>query len=152
MIHHLSLPARDPRHVADVLAELFGGSVSRFGPYENAYIAWVGDDLGSAIEVFPLGTELLPGEGQRQAGFRHNSEASPYTTTHATLSVERSTDEVLAIAGREGWRALELSRGSFRVIEFWIENRVMLEVCTPEMAREYIAATVMHRRRAPAAE
>ena len=24
MIHHLSIPARDTRHVADVLAELFG--------------------------------------------------------------------------------------------------------------------------------
>lgn len=148
MIHHLSLPARDPLHVARVLAELFGGEVSRFGPYRDSYIAWMGDEHGSAVEVFPLGTELLPGDAQSQAGFRHNAAASPFTTTHATVSVDRSTDDILAIARREGWRALELSRGSFRVIEFWIENSVMLELTTPEMAREYIAATTMHRRRA----
>lgn len=147
MIHHLSLPARNPRHVADVLAELFGGEVSRFGPYQDAYIAWMGDELGSAVEVFPLGTELLPGEAQGQARFRHNDQASAYSTTHATISIQRSTPEILAIAQREGWRALELSRGSFRVIEFWIENSVMLELTTPEMAREYIAATAMYRRR-----
>jgi len=26
MIHHVSIPAREPRHVAEVLAELMGGS------------------------------------------------------------------------------------------------------------------------------
>ena len=147
MIHHLSIAAERPSHVAAVLAELFGGEVSRFGPYADAYIAWMGDELGSAIEVFPLGTELLPGEAASQAGFRHHPGDSPYTATHATVSVDRTKEDILALARREGWRALELSRGSFRVIEFWIENRVMLELATPEMSREYIEATRMHRRR-----
>jgi hypothetical protein len=47
----------------------------------------------------------------------------------------------VAIAEREGWRAIELSRGAFRVIEFWIENRVMLELLTEDMAQEYLQAT-----------
>jgi hypothetical protein len=37
---------------------------------------------------------------------------------------------------REWWRAPDLSRGSFRVIEFWVENRVMSEVFTQEMTEE----------------
>jgi hypothetical protein len=62
-------------------------------------------------------------------------------TTHAAVSVNRNTDEIMALAVREGWRALELSRGSFNVIEFWIENRVMLELMTAEMTKAYLSAT-----------
>jgi len=145
VIHHLSIPVQNPAHVASVLAELFGGSVTRFGPYPNSYIAWAGDEFGSAIELYPIGTELLPDPGDGQANFRHNDRASPYVTTHATVSVDRTQEEILALASREGWRAVELSRGSFRVIEFWIENHVMLELTTPEMAREYLEATATHR-------
>ena len=32
MIHHLSIAARDPRHVAEVLAEFMGGAATRFTP------------------------------------------------------------------------------------------------------------------------
>lgn len=141
MIHHVSIPARNPAHVAKVLAELLGGSVSRFGPYENSYIAWAGDRHGTAIEVFPTGTELFPDSGPGQARFKHNAEHNGLTTTHVAVSVELVTDAVIALAQREGWRAVELSRGSFRVIEFWVENHVMLEVLPPEMAQEYLAAT-----------
>jgi len=141
MIHHLSIPAQDPLHVAKTLVELFNGALSRFGPYKNSYIAWAGDEHGTAIEVFPAGTELYPDAGQGQANFKHNPASSAFVTTHAAVSVDRSTDEIIALASREGWRALELSRGSFNVIEFWIENRVMLELMTPEMTKAYLNAT-----------
>ena len=75
MIHHLSLPAGDPAHVVRVLAELLGGEVSRFGPYADSFIAWAGDAEGTAIEVYPLGTELFPGHADGQANFRHNQNA-----------------------------------------------------------------------------
>jgi hypothetical protein len=141
MIHHLSIPARDPLHVAQILAELFGGTLSRFGPYKDSYIAWAGDEHGSAIEVFPAGTELLPDPGEGQANFRHNPAVSGFVATHAAVSVPRNKDEILALGQREGWRAIELSRGSFDAIEFWIENRVMLELMTPEMVADYLRAT-----------
>ena len=146
MLHHLSIPAADPQHVAATLVELFQGSLTLFGPYPNAYIAWVGDEHGTGIEVFPLGTELLPGAGQSSPQFRHNPTASRFGATHAALSVQRTKDEIFALAEREGWRALELSRGQFRVIEFWIENQVMLELLTKEMAREYVQATAALRK------
>jgi len=141
MIHHLSIPVKEPAHVAQVLCEIFDGKVTEFGPYKNSYIAWAGDAHGTAIEVFPVGTELLPDAEAGQARFRYNDDVSGFTATHAAVSVRRSKAEIEAIAAREGWRAIELSRGSFRVIEFWIENRVMLEILTEEMAQEYLQAT-----------
>ncbi len=47
------------------------------------------------------------------------------------------------IGAREGWRAKTFGRGMqgqkpfFHVIEFWLENRLMIEVVSPPMAREY---------------
>lgn len=141
MIHHFSIPAQDPLHVARSLVELFGGTLTNFGPYKNSYIAWAGDEYGTAIEVYPVGTEMFPDVGPGQANFRHNPCTSGFVATHATVSVNRSKEEIFALANREGWRAVELSRGSFNVIEFWIENRVMLELMTEEMTNGYLRAT-----------
>ncbi|MBI3604822.1 MAG: hypothetical protein HY202_02210 [Nitrospirae bacterium] len=145
MIHHLSIPAKKPLYVTKILVELLGGMLTEFGPYQDSYIAWTGDQYGTAIEVYPLGTEMFPDAGGGQANFRHNEHASAFVATHATVSVDRSKDEIFALAQREGWRAIELSRGSFRVIEFWIENHVMLEITTQEMAQEYLQATAVFR-------
>lgn len=141
MIHHLSIPARDTRHVADVLAELFGGVVTEFGPYPGSWIAWAGDDHGTAIEVYPVGTEMYPPYGPGQAAFRHDPAATGATATHATVSLDRGEPEILAVAEREGWRARRLPRGPFDVIEFWTENTVMLELMTPDMTAAYRAST-----------
>jgi len=147
MLHHISIPACRPLEVAKILVELLGGKFTEFGPNKDSYIAWTGDEFGTAIEVFPLGTEMLPVIADGQAQFRHNNEASKYTATHAAVSVSRSKEYVLELAHREGWRALELSRGSFRVIEFWIENQFMIEVLTDEMKQEYLDATARFQRR-----
>jgi hypothetical protein len=141
MIHHLSIPARDPRHVAEVLVELFGGAITGFGPWRDSFIAWAGDAFGTAIEVYPLGTEMLPDAGSGQARFRTAAARSPHVATHAAVSVPCGRQEILALARREGWRAIELSRGPNHVIEFWIENAVMLELMTPDMAADYVRAT-----------
>lgn len=141
MIHHISVPASDTRHVAEVLVELFGGVLIGFGPYRDSWIAWAGDQHGTAIEVYPVGTEMYPPDGYGQAAFRHDATATGATATHATVSLDRSEPEILAVAEREGWRALRLPRGPFDVIEFWIENTVMLELMTPDMADAYRAST-----------
>ena len=140
-IHHYSIPVQDTRLVADVLRQLFQGSITPFGPYQNSWIVWFGDEHGTAIELYPLGTEMFPDVGNGQANFRRNESASGFTATHAAISIDRSREEILTFAINNGWRALELSRGSFNVIEFWIENRVMIELLTPDMARDYLAAT-----------
>ena len=100
---------------------------------------------GTAIEFYPVGTEMFPPAGHGQARFREDAGRSPYVATHVAISVERSQEELERIAAREGWRALRLSRGPFDVLEFWIENHVMLELMTPEMAADYLASVPRHR-------
>ena len=62
---------------------------------------------------------------------------------HMFLSVPLEPDEIERIGAREGWRTKSFGRGMrgekpfFHVIEFWIENRLMVEVVSPAMAREY---------------
>lgn len=145
MIHHLSLPARDPRHVAEVLVELFGGELTRFGPYPGSWIAWAADEWGTAVEVYPVGTEMVPPDDGGQATFRHVDGASGHTATHATVSVGCTVERIMELAGREGWRAVQLSRGPHDVVELWIEGHVMLELMTPEMTADYLASVPRRR-------
>jgi len=147
MIHHLSIPVTDPAHVATVLQRLLGGTVTSFGPYRDSWILWVGDEHGTAIEVYPTGTELYPPDGPGQAEFRAAADPSPFVATHAAVSLDRTVEEIQAVATAEGWRAVRLSRGPFEVVEFWIENHVMIELMTPGMTRDYLASVP---RRPPA--
>jgi len=68
MIHHLSIAARDPQHVAAVLAEIMGGKAVPFPPNPGSHFALQLDDHGSGVEVYPAGTELRPG-GEVRGGF-----------------------------------------------------------------------------------
>ena len=141
MIHHYSIPVQDTQNVSKVLADLFSGTITPFGPYPNSYIVWFGDEYGTAIELYPAGTEMYPDLGEDQANFRHNPSYSKFCATHAAISVNRSREEIFKVAETRGWRALELPRGGFNVIEFWMENRVMIELLTPDMAEDYLSVT-----------
>ena len=141
MIHHYSIAVSNTKKVADILSRLFEGSVSEFSPYKNSYMVWLGDEYGTAIEVYPDGTEIIPDTENGQTKFMHNTTHSGFTTTHAAISIKRTKEEIYTFAKESGWRALELSRGEFNVIEFWIENKVMIELLTPDMAEDYLAVT-----------
>lgn len=156
MIHHISIPAENPHHVANVLAELWDGYVVPF-ICPGSYLVLSGDEYGTAIEVYPLGTELIPGNIEdNQLGTKlihsHDNEqvkfsqkqrtptSSNFIAVHAAISVPVSQDKIEQIGTREGWRVLPCNRGSFEVIEFWIENKLMLELLPPAMASQYLAA------------
>ena len=139
MIHHISVAARDPRRVAGVLAELWQTRALPFPHVEGAYIVIADDGRGTAVEVVPLGAELMPGEGDEPAQTAVNADGSPYTATHAALSVPVSRGRVREIAEREGWQTGEFVRGGvFEVIEFWVEGRLLLELLAPDMAQRYL--------------
>ena len=80
MIHHLSIAARDPKHVADVLAELMGGTATPFPPHPGSYFAIQLDEHGSGVEVYPAGTELQPGGAA--GGHFVQSEPQSHGPTH----------------------------------------------------------------------
>jgi hypothetical protein len=140
MIHHISIAARDPQRVARVIAELWQTEALPFPPVPGAFIVIADDEHGTAIEVSPQGTELVPGRSDdEEAQPTLNDKASPFTATHAALSVPLSEARVKEIAAREGWRAGTFWRGGvFQVIEFWIEGHLLLELLSPDMVQRYL--------------
>ena len=139
MIHHISMTARDPRHVAEVFAEILGGMVVPTPPnfQPNSWFAMAKDEHGTMIEVLPEGTELQPGD--EEADFVRSERVQGFTPAHAYVSVNRSAEEVLAIGAREGWLTRLSPRGPLdQVIECWVENRHLIEFAPPEILKRYL--------------
>ncbi|MCB1022923.1 MAG: hypothetical protein KDB79_00935 [Acidobacteria bacterium] len=154
MINHVSIGVNDPERVANVIAEIWNGYVFPFPPSPNSFLAVAGDEKGTAIEVTPINTVLVPGEGfPAEFGFNESTptgefeakfvstDFSPrFSATHVAMNTRLDESEVKEIARREGWRTITANRGEglFQLIEIWVENNLMLEVFTPEMTRRYI--------------
>jgi hypothetical protein len=141
MLFHMSIAAHQPRHVAQVIAELWGGDALFFPPVSgDGWIVLAGDERRTALEVYPIDTVLREAEGDADAYGEATGQVS-YTASHAAIGTTLSQDEVMTIARREGWPAKYRKRGGmFGVIEMWIEGRQMMEVLTPEMQAEYQAS------------
>jgi hypothetical protein len=138
MIHHLSIAAHDPKHVAEVLAEFMDGAAVPFPPNPGSFFALQNDEHGTGVEVYPAGSELRPG-GAEGAGFvRHPAHEPGFGATHFALSVAAEPERIEAIARREGWKCFTCQRGGFGVVEVWIENATMVELLPPVFARQYL--------------
>jgi hypothetical protein len=137
MIHHISIAATNPAHVAKVLAEVWQGKAYPFPPHPGSYMVFPGNEYGSAIEIYPQGTELTPADGN-EPNFIHNPSASELTATHAAVSVPVSQETIEEIGNREGWQVQVCDRGPFHVVEFWVENRLLLELLPPAMSSKYL--------------
>jgi len=141
MLFHLSIDSQNPRHVAGVIAELFGSNtVIPFPPVGNgaSYMALAADDRNTGVEVYPRGTHLRLGENGAEGEAIQGEGA--LSATHFAMATPLEEEQVLAIAAREGWTARTLSRGGqFDVIEVWLENDRMIEVLTARMQADYLA-------------
>lgn len=142
MLFHVSIEADDPRRVAEVVADLWGGLAAPFPAVAaGSWVALAGDDQGTMIEFYPRGTELHESD--------HGATgvaATPrrFNATHYAMATRLSQDEVLAIAARAGWPAKYCRRGdAFGVIEIWAEGCQLIEVLTEEMQAEYVGAVTI---------
>ena len=140
MIHHFSISAQNPQHVAQVLAEILQGQPTPHPFSPDSYIVFPFDEYGTEIEVYPLGTEITPGDSDEKRAYIENPTASKFTATHVMISVPASTEQIEQIAQREDWLVERVSFG-FDFILFWVENRLLLEFLTPEMTAQYLAFT-----------
>ena len=127
MIHHFSLPAREPARVAKVLAELIGGHAYRFpGPLPGAAMAVSGDRHGTMIEIYPEQVVMAPGDGEAPVAYRADASSRAHAAFHAA-----------------GWRTRFFSRAApglppvFHVVEVWVENRFLLEVVPADLIEVY---------------
>jgi hypothetical protein len=154
MIFHASIPADDPERVARVLGELLGGAYVPFHVGRHSFMARGGadDEHRTAIEVYPRDEVMMPGKGDKEMVRQGHLDDPPrYGCFHLAIGTKLSKDEVVAIGRRESWRAIHCSRGGFDVVEFWLENSLMIEFLTPEMQAQYNALVTSARNRSIAA-
>ena len=90
MIHHVSIPAREPQRVATVLAELMNGKCFPFGPLEGAYMAASGDEHGTMIEVYPEQATLEVPANDDQVVFGKQAAAASLAVPCAGLGAARA--------------------------------------------------------------
>ncbi len=138
MIHHLSVAAQNPQRVAEFFAEVIGGSAIDFPPNPGAYVAFAADGKGTAVEVYPAGSLMIPNADAGAVFTRRAAEAVERSPTHFALSVETGPAEVAAMAARRGWDCFTCDRGDFHVMEVWIENAWLVEILPPAFAAEYV--------------
>jgi hypothetical protein len=140
MIHHISIAAHRPQHVSQVLAEILQGQSIPFPGHPGSYIALALDPQGTMVEVHPFGNALFPGDEADEAGkLQPHPVASNHTATHAAISVPVSKAQIQEIADREGWRMVYCNRHDyFDVIEFWVENQLLVEFLPPEIVTKYL--------------
>ena len=155
MINHISIAVNEPERVANFLAEVWDGMVYPFPPAPGSFFVLANDGKGTAVEVTPNGTVLVPGEGlpdetdlnasteEFEARFVDSQLKPRYVATHLNINTKKSIDEIREIAKREGWRVLVANRdgGLFQLIEVWVENTFLLEVMTPEQTARYVEIT-----------
>ena len=135
MIIHASVPADDTARVASVLAELWRGEYLPF-LFPEHFLVVAGDERGTQIEVGPRGKQIVPAE--TMMSFQMHASPSPYSEVHLNIATPLAVDEVLAVAKRENWTARACDRGGvFKVIEFFLENKFMLELMTEQEWERY---------------
>lgn len=153
MINHVSIGVNNPEHVANVIAELWGGYAMPFPPSPGGYVVFEDDGRGTMIEIVPSDVQLVPGIGvppeegftaetvtdDFEATFVAGNERSLFGSVHVNINSPLDEETIKSIAKREGWRCFTANRGggAFQLIEFWLEDRFMLEVNTPAMTEVY---------------
>ncbi|MUL36319.1 hypothetical protein [Gloeocapsopsis dulcis] len=138
MIHHISIDAYNPLQVASVLAEILKGKAYHFF-YPGSYNVMPFDSYGTGIVVFPQGTVWIPGTNTKPAQLLP-STSTDLVAIHAAISVPTTQQQIEQIGQREGWRVLTRDQGDsiFGLVEFWVENRILLELLPPGFETQYL--------------
>ena len=86
---------------------------------------------------------MMPGTGEDEMVRQGHLDNPPrYGCFHLAVGTKLSKDEIIAIGRCEGWRTLYCSRGRFNVVEFWLENSLMIEFVPPWYGRSQISPQI----------
>jgi hypothetical protein len=140
MLHHVSFAVHDPYRAAEVVAELMKGKAMPFPGHAGSFIALTMDSYGTAIEFLPKGSVLKPALSNESSDWASEPSLTGYTASHVNMAVPISEAKIYAIADREGWRSVRSGRqGLLELVEFWVENEIMLELMPPNLMAAYRA-------------
>jgi len=153
MIAHVSIPARDPRAVAEVFGKIIDGMVMPFPVVEGAWVAIAHDGSGVGVEVVPDASAHHRGEGAPdgrvangpfvmpwETQIRQDGETQEASGFHVAITTKLSVEDIMAIGAERRWRAVHCDRGgAFDLVELWIDNRLLVEVLPPEGGERYHA-------------
>ncbi len=104
------------------------------------------EEYGTAIEVYPRDEVMMPGTGDGDmVRLGHADNPPRYGAFHLAVGTKLSKEEIIAVGKREGWRAVHCDRGPFDLVEFWLEDSLMIEFLDPRMQARY-KSVVMARR------
>jgi hypothetical protein len=141
MLLDASIPARHPAAVAGFIAELWDTHAMAMPPVPGRFVVLAADGSGAGLEVHPAGT------GQERAPRTASAWPVPSAATGSSrIVVGTALDEaeVHLAAGIRGWQSRPATRSAegrhWGVVEVWVEERLLVEVLTPEMQAEFHAA------------
>ena len=134
MILHASVVADDPKATAETLARLLGGVALPVGPGVGTWSAIGPEPVGNLISVLARGSEF-----HRSAEHVETRIGAPvrHSAFHMLVETALSEPDVLELAVERGCRAHRAKHGAFDVIEFWVDDCLLIEVATPELSRAY---------------
>ncbi len=140
MIHHVSFGVSDPHRVAHVLAGVTGATAVKAPTPPFPHGAWLvvaGDAQGSFLEILPAGFVFDP---NAPLGLSQRPQAFEPAATHVLVSASVTSEEIVAVAAREGWRTQEVETGLFRIVKLWIDRTVLVEFLGRGEAGRYVEA------------
>jgi hypothetical protein len=136
MILHASFTVGAPRNAAETLAQLMAGEAFPFLEIgEDTWIAMSGDEHGTLVEFLQRGTEFHYVPGGTVA--HRQGEKARESGCHILIETPHDEARVLAIAEERGCGAHRTKHGPLELMEFWIEDCLLIEVATPQMAAAY---------------
>ena len=133
-IHHFTLPASDPAHVAAVLAELTGGRAVPLPHGQDSFLVADPQDPGTALEIWPRTTR-----SDVDGTLKYDGDDGPDRWPHhGYVSIELEADAILAVFEREGWPATLETFGPFPLVRGWIEGKTCIELVSPSQRDTYV--------------
>lgn len=136
MILHASVVADQPKATAETLAALLGGIALPVGPGQGTWSAVGPDPIGNLISVLARGSEFHRSGHHVETRLGESVRHGAY---HMLIDTPLAEDEVLKLAEERGCHAHRAKHGAFDVIEFWIDDCLLIEVATPELGQAYRA-------------
>lgn len=141
MLLDASIPARHPAAVAGFIAELWDTRAMAMPPVPGRFVVLAADGSGAGLEVYPAST----GQERGPRAVLTWPLPSPATnTSRIVVSTGLDEAEVHLAAGIRGWQSRPATRSAegrqWGVVEVWVEERLLVEVLTPEMQGEFHAA------------